>query len=246
MRLNFRLLLTFLLWALLATTALSCARLAKNDFPSHEMRYFDDTPVGQSRAYKEYKTLVPGEKARISYLLWRMEYSNLHFWRNGSTYAGRDGAGWLRWKMRKFYPDVKTVGEFISQVASRSERSRQPYRVSCAQYNDFHDLSSVLTFELLALDVYERSQTSVAVNSLPIQEIIGLPQEEKGEELASENPADVSRVESGEKSEKAPEMQEAPAVSQASSADHFSLSGSAIIEEVKDSREVVPVEKSAG
>ena len=141
----------------------SCAGMGKNPYPRHSMTSFDDIPVSQTRAYKEYKSLVPGDKARISYLLWRMEYSNLKFWRNGSTYTGRDGAAWLRWKMRKFYPDVKDPVEFISRVASHSEKTLIPYRVSCAPYGDFHDLEDVLAAELKTLNEFEMAEAPQAL-----------------------------------------------------------------------------------
>ncbi|MBI4431509.1 MAG: DUF5329 family protein [Candidatus Omnitrophica bacterium] len=152
-----------LLLAILVAYLNACVRLGVKRFPDHEMLRFDDTAVGQTRAYKEYKTLVPGERARISYLLWRMEYSNLNFWRNGATYTGREGAGWLRWKMRKFYPDVRTADEFISRAASRSEKSMVPYRVSCPQYGCFHELSRVLEDELKVLVEFEQEQEKISL-----------------------------------------------------------------------------------
>lgn len=141
----------------------SCAGMGRNPYPKHSMTSFDNMPVDQTRAYKEYKSLVPGDKARISYLLWRMEYSNLKFWRNGSTYTGRDGAAWLRWKMRKFYPDVKDPAEFVSRVASHSEKTLIPYRVSCAPYGDFHDLEGVLAAELKTLNEFEMAEAPQAL-----------------------------------------------------------------------------------
>ncbi|GEM_PF-2606010 len=172
----------------------SCAGMGKNPYPKHSMTSFDDTPVEQTRAYREYKTLVPGDRARISYLLWRMEYSNLKFWRNGSTYSGRDGAGWLRWKMRKFYPDVNDPKEFITRVTMHSEKTLLPYRVSCLPYGDFHNLSDVLTGELKALEEYEIEQakwsavTAVSEEKPATDEAIPEPVSDAAETVVAPTP----------------------------------------------------------
>ena len=113
----------------------------------------------------------------------------MKFWRNGSTYSGRDGAGWLRWKMRKFYPNVKDPAEFISIVATKSEKTMVPYRVSCALYGDFHELSAVLTGELKALEEYEIEQAKLSA----------VPAESNEVPVAAPTPSPSSEPSAGEK-----------------------------------------------
>lgn len=125
---------------------------------NHTPPFFDEHPVGQSRAYRDYQLLEPGERAHISYLLWRMEYSPFTFSRNNAAYSGRDGASWLRWKMRKFYPNVDTAAEFIDQVATRSEKSKMLYQVLVPSLHEYYDLRDVLLSELHALEDYEAEQ----------------------------------------------------------------------------------------
>ena len=194
-----------LVFLLFVVAVPSCAKFSGNAIPKHSMTSFDDTPVGQARAYREYKSLVPGDKARISYLLWRMEYSNLKFWRNGSTYSGRDGAGWLRWKLRKFYPDVTNPVEFISRVASHSEKTLLPYRVSCVMYGDFHDLPDVLARELETLEEYEIAEAKLSAvpavsEEMPVAEESGSePVSDAAETVAVPTPSPSPELSAREK-----------------------------------------------
>ena len=89
----------------------------------------------------------------------------------------------------------------------------------------------MLTSELLALDVYERSQEKAVVGSLPDQQAAtALPQEKSDKETAGESQ---------------PEISSDQAKGEAVPAGPSSSSEPAKMDELKDSVEVVPAEKSS-
>ena len=70
------------------------------------------------------------EQARIDRLLDALAQNTAaRFIRNGSDHSGAEAADFLRRKRRAYGDRVKTVNEFIDQVASRSSTSGQVYKV---------------------------------------------------------------------------------------------------------------------
>lgn len=73
------------------------------------------------------------EQARIDKLLEAMNgNTTCRFIRNGSDYSGADAATFLRRKLEAYGDRVKTVHDFIEQVASKSSTSGQLYKVRLA------------------------------------------------------------------------------------------------------------------
>jgi hypothetical protein len=73
------------------------------------------------------------EQARIDRLLDAVAANqNCRFIRNGSDYSGADAASFLRRKLEAYGDRVKTVNDFIEQIASKSSTSGQLYKVRLA------------------------------------------------------------------------------------------------------------------
>lgn len=82
-----------------------------------------------------YAAAVPSavEQARIDKLLDAVaRNATVRFIRNGSDYGGADAASFLRRKLEAYGDRVKTVQDFIDQVASQSSTSGQIYKVRLA------------------------------------------------------------------------------------------------------------------
>jgi hypothetical protein len=80
------------------------------------------------------------EQARIDRLLDAVSANtSCRFIRNGSDYSGADAATFLRRKLDAYGDRVKTVHDFIEQIASKSSTSGQVYKVRLA---DGRELSS--------------------------------------------------------------------------------------------------------
>jgi hypothetical protein len=73
------------------------------------------------------------EQARIDKLLDAVAGNQTcRFIRNGSDYSGSDAATFLRRKLDAYGDRVKTVHDFIDQIASKSSTSGQIYKVRLA------------------------------------------------------------------------------------------------------------------
>jgi hypothetical protein len=73
------------------------------------------------------------EQARIDRLIAAVEQNkSVRFVRNGNDYAGDDAATFLRRKLAYMGGNVKTVQDFIEQIASRSTTSGEIYKVRLA------------------------------------------------------------------------------------------------------------------
>jgi hypothetical protein len=73
------------------------------------------------------------EQARIDRLLDAVAgNTSCRFVRNGSDYSGADAASFLRRKLEAYGDRVKTVHDFIDQIASKSSTSGQLYKVRLA------------------------------------------------------------------------------------------------------------------
>ncbi|MBI4358488.1 MAG: DUF5329 family protein [Candidatus Omnitrophica bacterium] len=95
------------------------------------------------------------EEGKIDYLIERVRSSNLVFVRNRVEYSGPQAAGFLRWKLgrmeRSHHIKVKTAQDFVSEVASGSRMSHQPYTVALRD-GGREDLQYVLQNELDVLE----------------------------------------------------------------------------------------------
>jgi hypothetical protein len=73
------------------------------------------------------------EQARIDRLIEAVaQNKQARFVRNGSDYSPADAADFLRRKLEAYGDRVKTVNDFIDQIASKSSTSGQIYKVRLA------------------------------------------------------------------------------------------------------------------
>jgi len=95
------------------------------------------------------------EEGKIDYLLQRVRDSKLTFVRNRVEYSGSGAAEFLRWKLDRFktryHMKIETAQDFITQVASGSRTSGEPYAVVLND-GSRHNLENVLQNELNALE----------------------------------------------------------------------------------------------
>lgn len=93
------------------------------------------------------------ERGKIEYLIARVRQSELVFVRNGEMYPGKRAAMHLTRKYRKRIESIRTVEQFIQDVASGSSLSGQPYYVRFPDGNAYK-VRDVFTNELRVLDEY--------------------------------------------------------------------------------------------
>ena len=95
------------------------------------------------------------EEGKIDYLLERVRKSDLIFIRNKVEHDGRSAAEFLRWKLnrleKRYGIKVQAAQDFISQVASGSRISGEPYTVRLKD-GTHHNLQKILQNELAALE----------------------------------------------------------------------------------------------
>ncbi len=95
------------------------------------------------------------EEGKIDYLLERIRNSELVFVRNGVEYLGSGAADFLRWKLnrieRRHHIKINTVQAFVSEVASGSRMSGEPYAVILRD-GSRHQLQKLLQNELDMLE----------------------------------------------------------------------------------------------
>lgn len=103
---------------------------------------------------------------RIRYLLERVAGSDERFIRNGKVHNGKQARQWLLYKKGHWVNGVGTAEDFITRVASFSQKTGEPYLV---KYSDgrTYSLASVLKNELSAFDQQQnRMRTARAQVSL--------------------------------------------------------------------------------
>ena len=103
------------------------------------------------------------EMGRIRYLLERVASSDNHFIRNGETFDGKVARQWLLYKMGHWVNGgLKTADDFVTRVATFSQRTGQPYLV---QFSDgqVYSLSSVLRNELFLFNNHQNKISPSAV-----------------------------------------------------------------------------------
>ncbi len=88
---------------------------------------------------------------RIRYLLERVAASDERFIRNGKTHNGKQTRQWLLYKKGHWVSGIETAEDFVTRVASFSQKTGEPYLV---EYSDgrTYSLASVLKNELSAFD----------------------------------------------------------------------------------------------
>lgn len=91
------------------------------------------------------------EQEKIRYLLDRVAISDNLFVRNGETHDGKAARQWLLYKSRHWVTGVGTADNFISRVASFSQKTSQPYLVRVSD-GRLYSLRSVLKNELARLN----------------------------------------------------------------------------------------------
>ncbi len=69
------------------------------------------------------------ERAKIEYLLGRMRQSPYTFIRNGQPYGGQRAAMHMAWKYKKRLDRIKTVEDFVENIASRSWETGEDYLI---------------------------------------------------------------------------------------------------------------------
>ena len=127
---------------------------------TRSLRY-PDAPQGQvflapaprfdGAAFMEKWAGSEGESAKIRYLLDRIAGSRDTFIRNGNTHDGRTARRWLLYKLTHWVSGVQTAQDFVTRVASFSQKTGEPYLVR-TQDGKIYSLESVLRNELSALE----------------------------------------------------------------------------------------------
>ncbi len=69
------------------------------------------------------------EMKKIEWLLNRIQNSNITFIRNGSDHSPQEAADHLRSKLQQARDQIKTLDDFIENIASKSSMSGSPYQV---------------------------------------------------------------------------------------------------------------------
>lgn len=87
------------------------------------------------------------ERDKIDYLLGRVAASNNRFIRNGDIHDGKQARLWLLYKMSHWVEGVKTADDFVTRVASYSQKTGDLYLVKFPD-GKIYSLRSVLRNEL--------------------------------------------------------------------------------------------------
>ncbi len=94
------------------------------------------------------------EEGKTDYLLDRIRNSKLIFVRNKVEYDSASAASFMRWKLNRWQKKglkITTAQDFITQIASGSKMSGQPYTIILRD-GSRHNLQPVLQNELDALE----------------------------------------------------------------------------------------------
>jgi hypothetical protein len=90
-----------------------------------------------ARALVGSETRPAAEQAKIDRLLQRVRDSDAVFLRNGKEYGGKQAAAHLQTKLLLAGSRVQTARDFVRSVATRSERSGEPYRIRLSAGGSF-------------------------------------------------------------------------------------------------------------
>lgn len=132
----------------IATCGCACLRDSKysqySDAPSG-VTFFSPNPSFSE--YASLSNLSVSEYDKIDYLLDRVAASDQRFIRNGEFHDGKIARRWLLYKMTHWVSGVGTAQDFVSRVASYSQKTGKPYLVKLPD-GRLYSLSSVLKNEL--------------------------------------------------------------------------------------------------
>jgi len=119
-------------------------------------------PNFEDAGFKRWDGAI-NEHARIKYLLERMALSNDRFIRNGHIHNGKKARQWFLYKMSYWVNGVGTAEDFVSRVATFSQKTGQPYLV---EYTDggIYSLGSVLKNELSAFDAQQNKLNELSIS----------------------------------------------------------------------------------
>jgi hypothetical protein len=106
------------------------------------------------------------ERGKIEYLITRVRQSKHTFMRNGEIYGGFQAAMLLSYKYRKRIANIKTVDQFITDVASGSAVSGQPYYMRLTD-GTAYKVRDVFLNELRVLDEYLSSHDQPELTESP-------------------------------------------------------------------------------
>lgn len=129
--------------------------------------FFSQESLDESLAYQLYQNEYKNDEAYIRFLMNRVQYSEYDFYRNGKRYSGENAYRWLEYKYNKFYYQVETVEDFITEIASYSRTSGRDYYVETPE-NICVPMGLILNNELRRLRDYEEKLQSLRDMPLPV------------------------------------------------------------------------------
>lgn len=115
-------------------------------------------PIVQKIPHLNHGSTV--ERGKIEFLIARVRKSKLIFVRNGEMYRGLQAAMLLSHKYRKRIENIKTVQQFIEEVASGSATTGEPYYVKEEKDSPAYRVRDIFFNELRALEEYLSTQAS--------------------------------------------------------------------------------------
>lgn len=142
--------------ALFLISNTSCASTRYNPYLHYteaaEGQVFLSTlPHFEDSAFFERGSGWEGEHAKILYLLDRIATSPNGFIRNGEAHDGRTARQWFLYKMTHWVNSVQTAQDFITRVATFSQKTGKRYLMETPD-GKVYSLASVLRNELFAFE----------------------------------------------------------------------------------------------
>lgn len=132
-----------------------------NEAPAGQI-FLSPNPNFEDATFKRWEGSL-NEHTRIKYLLERTALSNDRFIRNGQTHNGKRARQWLLYKMSHWVNGVGTAEDFVSHVATFSQKTGQPYLVEYAD-GKIYSLGSVLKNELSAFDAHQNKLKEISIS----------------------------------------------------------------------------------
>lgn len=146
--------ISFLPVVLIASLATGCStRCRYYDAPAGQI-FLSPHPDFEETSFAKWVG-QSDQDDRIRYLLERLANSNGRFIRNGRAHDGKKARLWLLYKMGHWVDHVSTAEDFVSRVASFSQKTGQPYLMESSD-GQIYSLGSVLKNELTAFDDYQK------------------------------------------------------------------------------------------
>lgn len=136
--------------AIVAITTSGCASLRHSKYSQYSEAPAGEVFFSTTPNFSQYASLLNhpvNENDKIDYLLDRVAASGYQFVRNGEPHNGKLARRWLLYKMFHWVKGVDTAEEFVTRVASHSQKTGKPYLVEFPD-GRVYSLSSVLKNEL--------------------------------------------------------------------------------------------------